>query len=129
MADSNSIWKFISIDSEDEAHHLWNGISSDRLNGFSYAPLCIFGTYNSDESKKPDDIIAMGYENALNQIGYTTGVRYSVKQIDISESNADGSETTKHSLVPARDSNGTICLYDTVANKSYYPFHGTLDII
>ena len=127
MADSNSVWKFISIDSEDEAQQLWNGVSSDRLNGFSYAPLCVFGTYNSDESKKPDDVIALGYENALNQIGYTTGVRYSVKQIDIAELNADGSMTTKHSLVPARDSNGTICLYDTVSNKSYYPYYGTLD--
>ena len=129
MADSNSIWKFISIDSEDEAHQLWNGVSSDRLNNFSYAPLCVFGTYNVDESKKPDDVIALGYENALNQIGYTTGVRYSVKQIDIAELNADGSMTTKHSLVPARDSNGKVLLYDTVSNKSYYPFHGTLDII
>ena len=73
--------------------------------------------------------IALGYENALNQIGYTTGVRYSVKQIVITVYNADGSETTTHSLVPARDSNGTICLYDTVSHKSYYPFHGTLDII
>ena len=73
--------------------------------------------------------IALGYENALNQIGYTTGVRYYVKQIDINVRNVDGSMTTTHSLVPARDTNSTICLYDTITKKSYYPFHGTLDII
>lgn len=92
-------------------------------------PICIFGNYNNPESMTPDDVIALGYENALTQIGYVTGARYGVKQIDINVRNADGSETTKHSLVPARDTNGTICLYDTVSNKSYYPFHGTLDII
>ena len=73
--------------------------------------------------------IALGYENALTQIGYVTGARYGVKEIDIYVRNADGSMTLKHTLVPARDSNGTICLYDTITEKSYYPFHGTLDII
>ena len=92
-------------------------------------PICIFGNYNNPESMTPDDVIALGYENALSQIGYVTGVRYGVTQIVINVYNADGSETTTHSLVPARDSNGTICLYDTITEKSYYPFHGTLDII
>ena len=92
-------------------------------------PICIFGNYNNSESMTPDKVVALGYENALTQIGYVTGARYSVKQIDIAVRNADGSMTTTHSLVPARDTNNTICLYDTVSNKSYYPFHGTLDII
>ena len=92
-------------------------------------PICIFGNYNNTNSMTPDDVIALGYENALSQIGYVTGVRYGVYKIDITVYNTDGSETTTHSLVPARDTNNTICLYDTVANKSYYPFHGTLDII
>lgn len=92
-------------------------------------PICIFGNYNNPESMTPDDVIALGYENALTQIGYVTGARYGVKQIVIKVYNTDGSMTTTHSLVPARDSNGTICLYDTITNKSYYPFHGTLDII
>ena len=93
-------------------------------------PICIFGKYNStSESLTPDDVIALGYENALNRIGYVTGARYGVKQIDINVRNADGSMTTTHSLVPARDKDGIICLYDNVSHKSYYPFHGTLDII
>ena len=92
-------------------------------------PICIFGNYNNPESMTPDEVIALGYENALSQIGYVTGARYGLKQVDIAVHNADGSMTTKHSLVPARDTNGTICLYDTVSKKSYYPFHGTLDII
>ena len=92
-------------------------------------PICIFGNYNNPESMTPDDVIALGYENALNQIGYTTGARFGVKQIDINVYNADGSMTTTHKLVPARDKYGVICLYDKLNNKSYYPFHGTLDII
>ena len=93
-------------------------------------PICIFGKYNSTtESITPDEVIALGYENALNRFGYVTGVRYGLKQIDIAERNLDGSMTTKHSLVPARDKDGIICLYDTISYKSYYPFHGTLDII
>ena len=99
------------------------------VDGQARTPICIFGNYNNSESMTPDDVIALGYENALSQIGYVTGVRYGVRRIDITVYNADGSETTTHSLVPARDTNNTICLYDTVANKSYYPFHGTLDII
>ena len=93
-------------------------------------PICIFGEYNSTtESITPDEVIALGYENALNRFGYVTGARYGVKQIDINVRNVDGSMTTKHSLVPARDKDGIICLYDTISYKSYYPFHGTLDII
>ena len=93
-------------------------------------PICIFGEYNSTtESITPDEVIALGYENALNRFGYVTGARYGLKQIDIAERNLDGSMTTKHSLVPARDKDGIICLYDTISYKSYYPFHGTLDII
>ena len=93
-------------------------------------PICIFGKYNSTtESITPDEVIALGYENALNRFGYVTGARYGLKQIDIAERNLDGSMTTKHSLVPARDKDGIICLYDTISYKSYYPFHGTLDII
>ena len=105
------------------------------INNKKMAPLCIFGTYNFVEGKTPDDVIALGYQEALSQIGYKTGVRYAVKRIDIEEYSTDTSTgtaepiATLHSLVPARDSNGIICLYDTVANKSYYPFYGTLDII
>ena len=100
------------------------------FNNQMVTPICIFGKYNSPtNSMTPDDVIALGYENALNQIGYVTGARYGVKQIDIAVRNADGSMTTTHSLVPARDTNGTICLYDTISYKSYYPYYGTLDII
>ena len=106
---SNSIYKFID----------------DQMT----TPICIFGNYNNPESMTPDDVIALGYENALSQIGYVTGVRYGVENIVITVYNTDGSMTTTHSLVPARDKDGVICLYDTVSEKSYYPFHGTLDII
>ena len=106
---SNSIYKFID----------------DQMT----TPICIFGNYNNSESMTPDDVIALGYENALSQIGYVTGVRYGVENIVITVYNTDGSMTTTHSLVPARDKDGVICLYDTVSEKSYYPFHGTLDII
>lgn len=92
-------------------------------------PICIFGNYNNPKSMTPDDVIALGYENALSQIGYVTGVRYGVQRIDIAVRNVDGSKTITHTLLPARDKDGVICLYDTKTNKSYYPFHGTLDII
>ena len=92
-------------------------------------PICIFGNYNNPKSMTPDDVIAMGYQNALSQIGYVTGVRYGVNRFDIAVRNADGSKTITHTLVPARDKDGIICLYDTVSHKSYYPYHGTLDII
>lgn len=124
----------VSIDGQGECHRRV-GTTSTGIYNFvdvqAATPICIFGNYNYNipNSLTPDDVIALGYEKALNQIGYVTGARYGVKQIDINVRNTDGSMTLKHSLVPYRDSNGTICLYDTKTNKSYYPFHGTLDII
>ena len=106
---SNSIYKFLD----------------DQMT----TPICIFGNYNNPNSMTPDDVIALGYENALSQIGYVTGTRYGVTQIVINVYNADGSMTKTHSLVPARDKDGVICLYDEVNNKSYYPYNGTLDIM
>ena len=134
--DFYNLWTFFIIDdNQKEANTLRrmqdNVIDSNK----KMTPLCIFGTYNYVEGKTPDDVIALGYQDALSQIGYKTGVRYAVKRIDIEDYGTDTSTgtaepiATVHSLVPARDSNGTICLYDTVSNKSYYPFHGTLDII
>ena len=119
----NDVFKQINIDSSISIYK--------TLDNQMTTPICIFGNYNNPESMTPDDVIALGYENALNQIGYVTGTRYGLKQIDITVYNTDGSGsmTTTHSLVPARDTNGTICLYDTITEKSYYPFHGTLDII
>ena len=132
MDNDSELIKKISIDEQGQMlfqREYYTGV----YNGFNnqmITPICIFGKYNSTtESLTPDDVIAMGYENALNRIGYVTGARYGLKQIDIAERNADGSMTTKHSLVPARDKDGVICLYDTISYKSYYPFYGTLDII
>jgi hypothetical protein len=89
-------------------------------------PLCFFGCYNN-VSTTPDEVIALGYQNALNQLGYNTGVRYGVKQIDISVRNADGSTSVTHCLIPATDSDGVNYLKDTITGSSYYPFNGTLD--
>ena len=137
--DKGNLWIYCDISDTPGINLISIGIlSPDSItyaNNKKMAPLCIFGTYNYVEGKTPDDVIALGYENALSQIGYKTGVRYAVKQIDIEEYAIKNDDrygepiATLHSLVPARDSNGTICLYDTVSNKSYYPFHGTLDII
>ncbi len=131
MEEDRTMWKIMSIDGQENNKSAVGptsvGIYQAVTNEMK-TPICIFGTYNNTETT-PDEVIALGYENALTQIGYVTGTRYGVKQIDIAERNTDGSMNTKHSLVPARDTNGTICLYDTVSNKSYYPFHGTLDII
>lgn len=131
MEEDHIMWKIMSIDGQENNKSQVGptpvGIYPAVTNEMK-TPICIFGTYNNTETT-PDDVIALGYENALSQIGYVTGARYGVKQIDIAVRNADGSMTTTHSLVPARDSNGTICLYDTITEKSYYPFHGTLDII
>ena len=134
--DFYSLWIFFIIDdNQKEANTLRrmqdNVIDSNK----KMTPLCIFGTYNYVAGKTPEDIIALGYQQALNEIGFKTGVRYAVKRIDIEDYGTDTSTgtaepiATVHSLVPARDSNGTICLYDTITEKSYYPFHGTLDII
>lgn len=122
----------ISIDNQGQMSFNYNfGIGAYKfLNRHMKMPICIFGKYNSTtESITPDEVIALGYENALNRFGYVAGARYGLKQLDIAERNADGSMTTKHSLVPARDKDGIICLYDTISYKSYYPFYGTLDII
>ena len=130
MANDIHMMKKISIDGQGESRTKVGGGEPiyPLVNGEMKTPICIFGNYN-ETTMKPYQVIALGYENALTQIGYVTGARYGVKQIDINARNADGSMTLKHSLVPARDSNGTICLYDEVNYKSYYPFHGTLDII
>ena len=129
----NYMMKKISIDNQGESVKEVGYMTTTGIYKFvdnqMTTPICIFGNYNNPESMTPDDVIALGYENALNQIGYITGVRYSVKQIDIDVRNVDGSMTTTHTLVPARDKDGVICLYDKLNNKSYYPFHGTLDII
>ena len=129
--DSDMIEK-ISIDDQGQMSlrfHSSIGVYN-YINKIMVMPICIFGEYNSTaESITPDEVIALGYENALNRFGYVTGARYGLKQIDIAERNLDGSMTTKHSLVPARDKDGIICLYDTISYKSYYPFYGTLDII
>ena len=132
MDTDKQMMKTISIDGQGECHR---GVGPTPSGIYKFidnqatTPICIFGNYNNSESMTPDKVIALGYENALSQIGYVTGARYGVKQIDIAVRNTDGSMTTTHSLVPARDTNNTICLYDTVSNKSYYSFHGTLDII
>ena len=134
--DIYNLWTFFIIDdNQKEANTLRrmqnNVIDSNK----KMTPLCIFGTYNFVEGKTPDDIIALGYQQALHEIGYKTGVRYAVKRIDIEEYSTDTSTgtaepiATVHSLVPARDSNGKVLLYDTITEKSYYPFYGTLDII
>ena len=132
MKTDDKMNKTISIDGQGECHRRVGPTSTGIykfVDGQARTPICIFGNYNNSESMTPDKVIALGYENALRQIGYVTGARYGVKQIDINVRNADGSMTLKQSLVPYRDSNGTICLYDTVTEKSYYPYHGTLDII
>ena len=132
---TSQAWKYISIDSEERAQNLWNGISPGRLNEFKFAPLCIFGTYNLDESLTTDDVISLGYQEALNQIGYKTGVRYAVKQIDIEEVYVDhdggnifDNKRLKHRLVTNTDNNGVNCLFDTITGTSYYPYNGTLDL-
>ena len=122
----------ISIDDQGQMSFNYRMVTGayEFFNRNMVMPICIFGKYNTTtESITPDDVIALGYENALNRFGYVTGARYGLKQIDIAERNLDGSMTTKHSLVPARDKDGIICLYDTISYKSYYPFYGTLDII
>ena len=130
QGDTKSIWKRYIIDNQPESHQLcdwlWPNIyewTDSRMK----SPICIFGTYNLDESKTPDDVIAMGYQNALNQLGYTTGVRFGLKKIEIKHFDNERVLTEKYSLVPARDKDGVICLYDEVNNKSYYPYNGTLD--
>ena len=126
------ILKRYIVDNQPESYQYWGLLQPnvyEYMNSRMKAPICIFGTYNLDETKTPDDVIAMGYQNALNELGYTTGVRFGIKKLEIKQFNYDRILTEKYSLVPARDKDGVICLYDEVNNKSYYPFHGTLDII
>lgn len=96
------------------------------FNNSRRTPICFFGTYNNVETT-PNDVISLGYQNALNQIGYTTGIRYGVKRIDISVRNADGTVSMTHRLVSATDSAGVNYFKDTVSGSSYYVFNGTLD--
>ena len=98
------------------------------FNNSRRTPICFFGTYNNVETT-PNDVIALGYQNALNQIGYTTGIRYGVKRIDISVRNADATVSVTHRLISATDSDGVNYFKDTVSGSSYYPFNGTLDKI
>ena len=98
------------------------------FNNSRRTPICLFGIYNNVETT-PNDVIALGYQNALNQIGYTTGVRCGVKRIDISVRNADGTVSMTHRLISATDSDGVNYFKDTVSGSSYYPFNGTLDKI
>ncbi len=132
---TSQAWKSTSIDSDGESHYLWNGIYPGRLNDFKFAPLCIFGTYNLDESLTTDYVNSLGYQEALNQIGYKTGVRYAVKQIDIEENyiGSDGGNiidkaVLRHRLVTNTDNNGVNCLFDTITGTTYYPYNGTLDV-
>ena len=96
------------------------------FNNSRRTPICFFGTYNNVETT-PNDVITLGYQNALNQIGYTTGIRYGVKRIEISVRNADGTVSMTHRLISATDSNGVNYFKDTVSGSSYYVFNGTLD--
>ena len=89
-------------------------------------PVCFFGIYNNT-STTPNEVIGLGYQTALNQIGYTTGVRYGVKQIDVTVRNADGSITVTHRLKPAVNRDGVNYFKDTITGSSYYVFNGTLD--
>ena len=98
------------------------------FNNSRRTPICFFGTYNNVETT-PNDVISLGYKAALEQYGYTAGVRYSVKEITITDRNDDGTRGETHHLVPASDSSGTILLYDTVTESKYYPFNGTLDVM
>ena len=98
------------------------------FNNSRRTPICFFGTYNNVETT-PDDVISLGYKAALEQYGYTAGVRYSVKEIIITDRNPDGTRSETHHLVPASDSSGTILLYDTVTESKYYPYNGTLNVM
>ena len=96
------------------------------FNNSRRTPICFFGTYNN-VATTPEEVISLGYNNALNQIGYTTGIRYGVKRIDISVRNADGTVSMTHRLISATDSTGVNYFKDTVSGSSYYVFNGTLD--
>ena len=137
LHDEMFFWKFITLDNYDEKARLmvYNDENGNRVNVHDYTPsnmktpICLFGTYNEAEGATPDDYISLGYLGALQQYGYTAGVRYSVKEIIITDRNPDGTRSETHHLVPASDSSGTILLYDTVTSSKYYPFNGTLDVM
>ena len=137
LHDEMYFWKFITLDNYDEKAKLmvYDDGNGNRVNVHDYTPsimktpICLFGTYNEAEGATPDDYISLGYLGALQQYGYTAGVRYSVKEIIITDRNPDGTRSETHHLVPASDSSGTILLYDTVTSSKYYPFNGTLDVM
>ena len=137
LHDEMYFWKFITLDNYDEKAKLmvYNDENGNRVNVHDYTPsimktpICLFGTYNEAEGATPDNYISLGYLGALQQYGYTAGVRYSVKEIIITDRNPDGTRSETHHLVPASDSSGTILLYDTVTESKYYPYNGTLNIM
>lgn len=126
----NRMKRILSVDDRSETEK-WLGPDANihvALNNSVRTPMCFFGTYNNVETT-PSEIISLGYQNALNQIGYTTGVRYGVKRIDISVRNADSTISVTHRLISATDSDGVNYFKDTVSGSSYYPFNGTLEKI
>ena len=120
--------RVLSIDSRPDTERRFGPDNNIHVafNNSRRTPICFFGTYNNVETT-PNDVISLGYNNALNQIGYTTGIRYGVKRIDISVRNADGTVSMTHRLISATDSNGVNYFKDTVSGSSYYVFNGTLD--
>lgn len=131
MTDDHIMWKIISIDEQANNKRMVGptpvGIYEAVTNEMK-TPICIFGNYNEPSgTTTPDDIISLGYQNALNQIGYVAGTRFAVKLIEVAVRNADGSMSVTHRLVGATDGSGVNYLKDTVSGSSYYPFHGTLD--
>ena len=130
-------WKFITLDNYDEKARLmvYDDENGNRVNVHDYTPshmktpICLFGTYNEAEGATPDNYISIGYKAALQQYGYTAGVRYSVKEIIITDLNPDGTRSETHHLVPAIDSNDNVLLYDNVTESKYYPYNGTLNVM
>ena len=122
--------RVLSVDSKPDTERRFGPDNTIHVafNNSRRTPICFFGTYNNVETT-PDDVISLGYQNALNQIGYTTGIRYGVKRIDISVRNADGTVSMTHRLISATDSAGVNYFKDTVSGSSYYVFNGTLDKI
>ena len=120
--------RVLSVDSRPDTERRFGPDNNIHVafNNSRRTPICFFGTYNNVETT-PNDVISLGYNNALNQIGYTTGIRYGVKRIDISVRNADGTVSMTHRLISATDSNGVNYFKDTVSGSSYYVFNGTLD--
>ena len=120
--------RVLSVDSRPDTEKRFGPDNNIHVafNNSRRTPICFFGTYNNVETT-PNDVISLGYNNALNQIGYTTGIRYGVKRIDISVRNADGTVSMTHRLISATDSEGVNYFKDTVSGSSYYVFNGTLD--